>query len=82
VLSQGFTFDVITFEHDRYNFGTDIENAANEFLIAHGYKPAVVDVYTYRKSKKIYYETWYVKNHIDFEKISFEEWLVKYNLIP
>jgi uncharacterized protein YqkB len=80
VVSQGFTFDVITFEHDRYSFGNGIEDAANEFLIAHGYKPAVVDVYTYRKNKKIYYETWYVKNHIEFEKISFEEWLVQYNL--
>jgi hypothetical protein len=73
IINQGFTFNVITFEHDRYQADKKYELAADEFLLDRGYKIAVYDVY-YRSPEKIF-ETWYINKNIDFKKVSFSEWI-------
>lgn len=72
VINQGFTFDVITFEHDKYRGIADFEIKANNFLLSCGYQIAVYDVYF--KNKDRIYETWYINKNIKFDKMSFDQW--------
>lgn len=76
VINSGITFDCITFEHDAYqnHSGIDYNKLATEFLIEHGYKVAVTDVYA--KSPHKIFETWYVKDNIDFQEISYTDWML------
>lgn len=88
VIETGIEFDCITFEHDRYKSleqGTiNYDPLATEFLLCHGYKIAVDEVYRIRryrengakkKTEKIcYMETWYVKDDINFPKITYNQW--------
>jgi hypothetical protein len=73
VIEQGITFDCITFEHDRYQSEVDYEPMVTEYLKEKGYKVAVPDVYRWRK-RPCYFETWYVKNDIDYTQVSFDQW--------
>lgn len=84
VIEQGITFDCITFEHDKYRNELDYDPIATDFLLQHGYKVAVRDVFRYRRTRdengtkiinKCYMETWYVKNDIDFIETDYETWL-------
>lgn len=76
VTGQGVTFDCITFEHDLYNYSeTDYNVVATEYLLSKGYKVAVTDVYYDTPAN--HFETWFVRNDIDFKKISFDEWKEK-----
>lgn len=79
VVSQGITFDCITFEHDRSNPGfadllsLDIERQATDFLIQHGYRVAVSDV-SANKDPRYVFETWYVRSDLDWPTMTFAEW--------
>jgi hypothetical protein len=80
VINQDVLFDCITFEHDRANDRwkddkTDYEKLATEFLKANGYKVAVTDVYAFNDPTYIF-ETWYVHNSIDFNPMTFDEWII------
>lgn len=76
IIQQGISFDVITFEHDLYNSPKkDFNILAIDFLKSFDYKIAVYDVY--HKNKNNIFETWFVKNSIDFKTMSFEEWKSK-----
>jgi hypothetical protein len=73
VISQGITFDCITYEHDNYASKKDWNSIASEYLIKHNYKAVVHDVYPGNKKRKKF-ETWFVKNNIEFESTTFEQW--------
>lgn len=73
VISQGIEFDCITFEDDRYDEKDPYDQYAIDFLKGYGYKLAVKDVYTLKE--KNLFETWFVKDDIDFTTCTFEEWL-------
>lgn len=73
VIGQGVEFECITFEHDWYNFPeTTFNEQATEFLKKHGYKVAVRDVFC--KKSWLPYETWYVREDIQFDEIDFHQW--------
>jgi hypothetical protein len=84
IIESGISFDCITFEHDRYQNKINYDPIATEFLLDHGYKIAVSEVYRIRryreegqkrKTEKICpMETWYVHRDIDFKEITYEEW--------
>lgn len=73
VLSQGITFECITYEHDNYASKKDWNAIATEYLAKFNYKPAIYDVYPDGKRNKKF-ETWFVRNDIVFTPMSFEEW--------
>ena len=73
VLSQGITFDCITYEHDNYAAKKDWDFIATEYLAKFNYKPVIHDVYPGTNKKKKF-ETWFVKNDINFIPMSFDEW--------
>lgn len=85
VIEQGIIADCITFEHDKYQAGTDIEPDVIEYLLSKGYKVAVKDVYVLRKSRiegikkkieeKCFFETWFVYHDIDIKEQTYDEWL-------
>lgn len=87
IIEQGLSFDCITFEHDKYQSQVDYDPIVTEYLINKGYKVAVENVFRIRKyrvpnqkkktNKKCYMETWYVNEHIFFEKIDYEKWLIE-----
>lgn len=72
VIGQGVTFDIITFEHDRYQSEENYHEKAFDFLKEYGYKIAVYDVWHKHPSR--IFETWFVNSSIDFETKSFDEW--------
>jgi hypothetical protein len=78
VIEQGIDFDCITYEHDISNLKMkkytkeDYNIIATEYLLSKGYKVAVYNVYC--NDPNYHFETWFVKNDIDFEPISFDEW--------
>lgn len=79
ILSQGITFDCITYEHDNYASKKDWNAISTEYLAKFNYKPVIYDVYPDdRKNKK--FETWFVKNEIDFAPMTFEEWKLCLNI--
>lgn len=81
VISQGVSFDCITFEHDNYQnpTGKDYNKLATEFLINHGYKVAVTDVYVGNNQDQVF-ETWFVHNSIEFEQKTYAQWKEENNL--
>lgn len=79
VLSQGITFDCITYEHDNYASEKDWNAISTEYLAKFNYKPVIYDVYPGNKKNKKF-ETWFVKNDIDFSPMSFEEWKLCLNI--
>jgi hypothetical protein len=81
VIEQGVEFDCITYEHDNYAnlAGPDFNIIATEYLESKGYKVAVTDVYASGNTEAIF-ETWFVRNDIEFPKVSFEQWKIANNL--
>jgi hypothetical protein len=77
VIEQGITFDCITFEHDKYQSEVDYDPIVTDYLKNKGYKVAINDVYRWRK-RPCYFETWYVRNNINFNEKSFDEWKKKF----
>ncbi len=73
VINSGVTFKCITFEHDAYQGGdVDYDSIARDFLKSNGYKVAVKNVYY--KTPANHFETWFVKNDIEFQELDFETW--------
>lgn len=72
VISDGVTFDLITFEHDRYQCKEDYHTIACEYLIPLGYKVAVFDVW-HKKPTRLF-ETWFVNKDIKFEEMDYTSW--------
>lgn len=78
VIEQGIEFDCITFEHDNSNPKSkkyapeDYNIISTEYLLSKGYKIAVYDVYC--NEPNYLFETWFVKDDIAFEPMSFEQW--------
>lgn len=79
VLSQGITFDCITYEHDNYASKKDWDAIATEYLAKFNYKPVIYDVYPDDKKNKKF-ETWFVRNDIDLTPMSFDEWKLCLNI--
>jgi hypothetical protein len=75
VIESGISFDCITFEHDLYQSKKDFNILAIEFLTNYGYKVAVTDVY-YQTPNNLF-ETWFVKNNVNFDTCTFTEWKKK-----
>jgi len=86
VIEQGIEFDCITFEHDKGNPGFahllehNYEQQAIDFLAKHGYRPVVLDVYA-GKNTEWFFETWFVKNDIEYPTMNFEDWKVWAGLV-
>jgi len=75
VIDQGITFDCITFEHDLYcNPNPNYNIMATGYLANNGYKPAVVDVH---EGTHKHYETWFVRNNIEYDIVNFDTWVAK-----
>ena len=81
VIEQGIEFDCITYEHDNYANpkGPDYNIIATEYLESKGYKVAVTDVYASGNTEAVF-ETWFVRNDIEFPRVSFEQWKIDNNL--
>lgn len=71
ILEQGLTFNCITFEHDLYCSTEDYNVIGTKYLTDLGYKIAVTDVYDDHPS--VHIETWFVAPHIDFPRMTFDE---------
>jgi hypothetical protein len=81
VIEKGIICDGITFEHDKYRNDVDYDVIATEFLKEHGYKVAVKNVLTRKKDNPtvmLNFETWFVKDDIDFETMEWTDWMEKY----
>jgi len=73
VLEQGVSFKCITFEHDLYQYtDKNFNEISKSYLQEMGYKVAVTDVYW--KHPENHFETWFVRNDIEFEKTTFDRW--------
>jgi hypothetical protein len=81
-IEQGIDFDCITFEHDNYakkkRGDEDYDVLAREYLATRGYRVAVSDVYC--KQPEYQFETWFVKDDIDFEQCTFDQWKARMGL--
>jgi hypothetical protein len=76
VINSGITFKCITFEHDAYRSDDPDYNAiSKDFLKSNGYKVAVKNVYY--EDPLNHFETWFVRNDIDFQEMEFEDWKLK-----
>ena len=73
IIRSGLSFSYISYEHDKYNIGDKYEKMSNEFLRTYDYKVAIKDVFSRDKKYKIF-ETWFVKNDIDFKMIDYLNW--------
>lgn len=79
VIDQGITFDCITFEHDLYACPyPDYNVIATDYLATKGYKPAVTNVFdASNPSQNTHFETWFVKNEIEYPVLDFRQWINK-----
>ncbi len=73
IINSNLVFDYISFEHDKYNIGDKYKNLSIDYLKNHNYKIAINDVYSKNKKYKIY-ETWFIHDDIDFERIDYSRW--------
>lgn len=84
VINDGITFDCITFEHDNYakkkRDDLDYDIIAREYLIPLGYKVAVENVYV-KQNKDAIFETWFVKESVDFDLQQYEDWKSRIQLL-
>ncbi len=76
IISDGIRPKFIAFETDYYREKINYSYLAYEFLKPYGYKVAVSNVYSNLKKNKIF-ETWFVRNNIDFQNIEYSKWLKK-----
>ena len=76
VINSGIRPKYISFETDYYREKINYSNLAYNFLKPHGYKIAVKNVYSNFKKNKIF-ETWFIRDTINFETIEYSNWLKK-----
>lgn len=79
VIDDGITFDLITFEHDKYQCKEDYHTIACDYLLPLGYKVAVFDVW--HKQPQRLFETWFVSKKIKFTKTTYSSWLKSQKLL-
>lgn len=60
-------FNAITFEHDKYRFGEDIQNKSRDIFLSYGYNLIVGDVGEPIENS---FEDWYAGPDIDLNRIS------------
>ena len=77
VIRDGVRPKYIAFETDYYREKTDFSNLAYNFLKSYGYKIGVKNVYSNLKKDKIF-ETWFVRNKLNFKTIDYKYWIKKY----
>ena len=77
LINLKIEFKYISYEHDKYSFGDKYEKLSKDFLFQNGYKVAVDNVYSRNKRYKIY-ETWFVKNNINYQLIDYPVWKQKF----
>lgn len=77
VIEEGFTFECITFEHDAYQSTGEYDKIARNYLQAAGYKVAVENVYVGNSPTDIF-ETWFVKDTVNFTQTDYESWKNNY----
>jgi hypothetical protein len=73
VIEDGIEFDCITFEHDGYASKENYDIISRKYLQSKGYKVAVENVYAMNKPNRIF-ETWFVKDDIEFKTTTYNEW--------
>ena len=77
IINSGLSFSFISFEHDKYNIGNKYEDLSIEFLNENKYKVAIKDIYSRNKKYKVF-ETWFIKNDINFENVTYSFWKKKF----
>jgi len=80
IIDQKLFPKVITFEHDYYRYkDLNYYQIATDFLKYNGYKIAVDNVLGDPDGQDTnkFYETWYVRNDVNYETIDFREWKQK-----
>ena len=77
VLIDGVRPKYIAFETDYYKEKIDYSNLALNFLKPYGYKIGVKNVFSNLKKKKIF-ETWYVREKLNFQTIDYKEWVKRF----
>ena len=77
IINSGLSFSYISFEHDKYNIGSKYEDLSIEFLKENKYKVAIKDIYSRNKKYKVF-ETWFIKNDINFENVNYSIWKKKF----
>ena len=76
VIEDGVRPNYIAFETDYYREKIDYSDLAFKFLIPYGYKIGVKNVYSNLKKNKIF-ETWFVKETVNFNTMEYYEWVKK-----
>ena len=77
VINDGIRPKYIAFETDYYRIKEDYSLIAYNFLKPLGYKIAIKNVCSNFKKKKIF-ETWFVREEINFKTTEYFEWLKKH----
>jgi len=76
LIDQGVTFDLLTFEHDKFRnkkADGDYDIIAREYLKEKGYKVAMTDVYG--KVEHKIFETWFVREDMQIEPKLYKDWV-------
>ena len=77
VILDGIKPKLICFETDFYREKKDYSLLAYDFLEPYNYKIGVKNVYSNLKKNKIF-ETWFLRNDVDFQTIDYSTWVKKF----
>lgn len=77
VILDGIRPKLICFETDFYREKKDYSLLAYNFLEPYNYKIGVKNVYSNLKKNKIF-ETWFLRNDVDFQTIDYSTWVKKF----
>jgi len=77
VILDGIKPKLICFETDFYREKKDYSLLAYNFLKPYNYKIGVKNVYSNLKKNKIF-ETWFLRNDVDFQTIDYSTWVKKF----
>ena len=77
VIEDGVRPNYIAFETDFYKEKIDYSDLAIKFLKPYGYKIGVKNVFSNLKKNKIF-ETWFVREKLDYKTIDYQDWIKKY----
>lgn len=77
VILDGIKPKLICFETDFYREKKDYSLLAYNFLEPYNYKIGVKNVYSNLKKNKIF-ETWFLRNDVDFQTIDYSTWVKKF----
>lgn len=77
VIEDGVRPSYISFETDYYREQIDYSDLAYKFLKPFGYKIGVKNVFSNLKKNKVF-ETWFVREKINFKTLDYKDWIKKY----